>query len=181
MISDERLHDILIERQTDYKEKFPEGLYIRQYLEQYRIYLRVMGTTVERRQRSNEFFLGINTAIMAVLGYIEAKGETAHSGLIFSLVPFIGIVICRSWWQAMQSYRQLMKAKFRVVHHLEKKMPVALFEAEWEVLGKAKNKKLYYPLSLVEKDIPIIFILLYLIIFLANSPFPSLILPYIGG
>ncbi len=177
MISNEKIDQLLVGEQTEHKETYP-NLYIRHYLEQYRIYLRVLGNTAERRQQSNEFFLGINTAIMAILGYIETK-EVAHSTtLIFTIVPFIGIVICRSWWQAMQSYRQLAKAKFRVIHRMERKLPAALFETEWEILGRGKKPSEYYPLSLVEKNVPLIFILLYLVIFFANSPFVNVIAPY---
>jgi hypothetical protein len=135
---------------------------------------------VERRQKSNEFFLSINTAIIAVLGYIETKGAE-HSALIFSFVPFIGIVICHLWWQAVRSYRQLAQAKFKVIHRLERRLPVALFETEWEILGHGKNSKVYLPLSRVERNVPLIFILLYLVIFLANSPFMAFIGQYLTG
>jgi hypothetical protein len=124
---------------------------------------------VERRQKSNEFFLSINTAIIAVLGYIETKGAE-HSALIFSL-----------WWQAVRSYRQLAQAKFKVIHRLERRLPVALFETEWEILGHGKNSKVYLPLSRVERNVPLIFILLYLVIFLANSPFMAFIGQYLTG
>lgn len=177
MLTDKHVDQLLIDTQTDHKSQYPD-LYIRHYLEQYRVYLRAFTNMVDRRQKSNEFFLSINTAIMAVLGYIETQGAE-HSALIFSLVPFIGIVICHSWWQAVCSYRKLAQAKFRVIHRLERKLPAALFETEWEILGRGKDKKKYYPLSRVEKNVPLIFILLYLIIFFANSPFVKVLLPYV--
>ena len=179
MLTDKKIDELLIDTQTEHLSKYPD-LYIRHYLEQYRVYLRAFTTMVDRRQKSNEFFLSINTAIMAILGYIETQqSETVHSTLIFSLVPFIGIVICWSWGQAVRSYRQVAQAKYKVIHRLERRLPAALFETEWEILGRGKDSKRYYPLSRVEKNVPLIFILLYLIIFFANSPFMALVAPFL--
>ena len=178
MLTDQKIDEMLIDTQTDHLSKYPD-LYIRHYLEQYRVYLRAFTSMVERRQKSNEFFLSINTAIMAVLGYIETQAvPIVHSALIFSIVPFIGIVICYSWALAVRSYRQVAQAKYKVIHRLERRLPAALFETEWEILGRGKDPSRYYPLSRVEKNIPLIFILLYLVIFLANSPLLSLLQNY---
>ena len=178
MFSDDKIDTLLRETHTDHREKYPD-LYIEHYLEQYRIYIHVFNSTAERRQKSNEFFLGINTAIMAVLGYIETKG-LAESSVIFTVVPFIGIIICNSWRQMILSYRQLARAKFKVIHRLETKLPIALFETEWDLLGRGKDSKKYYPVSRVEKNVPLIFILLYLVIFFAYSPIATTIMPFLA-
>ena len=81
----------------------------------------------------------------------------------------------------MRSYRQVAQAKYKVIHRLERRLPAALFETEWEILGRGKDAKRYYPLSRVEKNVPLIFILLYLIIFFANSPFMSVVAPYFSA
>ena len=128
----------------------------------------------ERRLKSNEFFLGINTAMMGILGYLETKG-TIENSFIFTMVPFVGMAICYCWYQIILSYRQMNRAKFSVIHSTEKKLPLALFETEWEVLGKGKDIKKYRPLSSIEKFIPIIFTVLYFLIFLANFPWEDLL------
>lgn len=145
-----------------------------QYLEQYRIYLHVFNAIGDRRQKSNEFFLGLNTAIIGILGYIETKSIPLGESLIFLLVPFVGIAICICWYQFIESYRQLNRAKFKVIHRLEKKLPIALFESEWELLGKGQDTNKYRKLSSIEKKIPIIFILLYVTIFLVNIPWDAI-------
>ena len=86
------------------------------------------------------------------------------------MVPFVGIAICYCWHQIIHSYRQINRAKFSVLHSVEKKLPLALFETEWELLGKGKDRKKYKPLSDVEMIIPIIFSILYILIFLSNFP-----------
>ena len=53
---------------------------------------------------------------------------------------------------------------------LEKKLPAKLFDTEWQILGGGKDRSKYFPLSHAERFIPIIFIVLYIIIFIVNSP-----------
>ena len=162
----DEIDNLLYKRYTDHQENHADK-YIDHYLEQYRIYLHVFNTTSDRRIRFNEFFLGINTAIMGILGYLEAKG-TVEKPLIFIMAPFVGMAICYCRYKIIYSYRQLNRAKFNVIHSAEKKLPLSLFETEWEILGKGKDTKKYRPLSSIEKYIPIIFIVLYIIIFLSN-------------
>lgn len=141
------------------------GRFIDHYLEQYRIYLVSFNQLADRRHKSNEFFLGLNTAIMAILGYIETK-QVTHSLLVFTVVPLIGIGICVAWYQMIRSFKMLNRAKFKVIHDIERKLPSRLFETEWELLGKGKDRKKYYPLSSIEKTIPVIFIVLYVFVLL---------------
>ena len=112
--------------------------FIDHYLEQYRIYLHIFNSTHDRLSKSNDFFLGLNTAIIGALGYLESKGS-AHNSTIFLFAPFVGIAICYCWHQIINSYKQLNRVKFKVIHEVEKK-------------------------------IPIIFIILYIVIFLTGIP-----------
>jgi len=128
------------------------------YLEQYRMYLHIFNNTGERRNRSNEFFLGLNTAIIGIIGYLETKELTNQSSLIFLFAPFIGIAICYCWYQIIISYRNLTRAKFAVIHNVEEKLPLSLFKTEWELLGRGKDNKKYRRISSIEKNIPVVFI-----------------------
>ena len=164
----EAIDDLLVATYTEHKEKYADR-YIDHYLEQYRIYLHIFNSTCDRRQKSNECFLGLNTAIIGIMGYIEAK-EIPHASIIFTLVPFVGVAICYCWYRLISSFSQLNRAKFKVIHMLERKLPANLFDSEWELLGRGKDPAKYFPLSHIEKYIPVIFIILYIIIFLVNSP-----------
>ena len=164
----EAIDKLLYSRNTGHKDNHPDR-YIDHYLEQYRIYLHIFNCTSEHRLKFNEFFLGVNTAIMGILGYLESKG-TENGPIIFTMVPLVGIAICYCWYKIINSYKQLNRAKFSVIHAVEKKLPLSLFETEWEILGRGQDPKKYQPLSITEKYIPIIFTVLYLIIFLSNLP-----------
>ena len=140
------------------------------YLEQYRMYLHIFNNTGERRNRSNEFFLGLNTAIIGIIGYLETKELTNQSSLIFLFAPFIGIAICYCWYQIIISYRNLTRAKFAVIHNVEEKLPLSLFKTERELLGRGKDNKKYRRISSIEKNIPVVFIVLYIVIFMIKLP-----------
>jgi hypothetical protein len=152
--------------------------YIDHYLEQYRLYLLIFNSIGDRRQKSNEFFLGLNTAIIGILGYLETKNIAAESSAIILAAPFIGVAICFCWYQFIISYKKLNRAKFKVIHSIEKNLPLSLFETEWELLGRGQDPKKYRKLSSNEKNIPIIFIILYILIFIFSLPWdiPSMLL-----
>ncbi len=164
----DEIDNLLYKRYTDHEVNHADK-YIDHFLEQYRIYIHVSNSANERRWKANEFFLGINTAIMGILGYFEIKSPVEKS-LLFMMVPFVGMAICYCWYRIINSYSQLNRAKFAVIHSAEKKLPLALFQTEWELLGKGKDREKYLPLSSTEKLIPIIFSILYILIFLSNVP-----------
>ncbi len=161
-----KIDSLLFNRNND-KIKENRDSYVDYCLEQYRIYLHIFNSTNERRQKSNEFFLGLNAAIIGILGYVETK-SIPHANIVFMLIPFVGITIGYCWYKIIKSYRQMNKAKFQILHTLEQQLPVKLFETEWIVLGKGQDKKKYHPLSEIEKIIPITFILLYIAILVSS-------------
>ncbi len=168
---DKDIDNLLYSRATHNKDgEDKSDKYFDHYLEQYRIYLHIFNSTNDRSSKSNDFFLGLNTAIIGVLGYLETKTFQPGGSTIFLFAPFVGIAICYSWYQMISSFRQLNRAKFKMIHAVEKQLPISLFETEWEFLGKGKDKKKYYPLSLIERKIPVIFIILYIMIFLTKLP-----------
>jgi hypothetical protein len=165
----DKIDSLLYSRAHHYNDEKSDN-FIDHYLEQYRIYIHIFNSTSERRSRANEFFLGLNTAIIGVLGYLETKSSEVNTSVIFMFAPLVGIAICYCWYQIIVSYKQLHKAKFAVIHNIEEKLPIALFKTEWEFLGKGKDFTKYRKISSIEKNIPIIFIILYAVIFSVNIP-----------
>jgi hypothetical protein len=70
----------------------------------------------------------------------------------------------------VDSYKDLNKAKFAVIHELENQLPVALFRHEWSVCGHNRKKKdkpvedMYVPLTHLERWIPWMFAVLYVVL-----------------
>ncbi len=172
-MNNESLHELLFANTKKHNKKYVEK-HLDHYLEQYKIYVNIFNYTSERRQKSNEFFLGINAAIIGILGYIEIK-STFSSPIFFLFIPLLGIGVCYSWYQIIASYKQINRAKFRIVHALESHLPAALFETEWEILGRGKDVNKYAPLSNIERSIPLMFITMYVVIIATKLPWKVII------
>lgn len=128
-------------------------------LEQYKLYVNSAEKISDRRQKTNEFFLGLNTALLTALGFIYGKIE--NSDIVMILMLIAGISICYFWYRIIRSYKGLNGGKFDIIHLIEKKLPLSLYDAEWDILGRGEDKNKYWPFSHIEIKIPWIFIIIY--------------------
>ena len=141
--------------------------YIEHLLEQYKIYINSAEKISDRRQKSNEFFLTLNSALVVLLGFIGTKAKGMKIDYILLLASLSGVAICYLWYRIIYSYKCLNSGKFKVIHAVEKRLPLALYDTEWEALGRGESKKMYWPFSHIELFIPKIYIAIYLIIMLS--------------
>jgi len=143
------------------------------YLEIYKIYLEMADRISSRRQSANSFFLTINTAIVGFVGYVQLG--TKKSADYYFLVGIAGMVICYIWYRLIKSYKNINSGKFKVVHEIEKNLPMSPYDAEWEILGRGKNPKLYLPFTKIEMRVPWVFFGLHLCIFLYSIPWVKIL------
>jgi hypothetical protein len=134
------------------KEKYQAHL-----LEQYKLYVEMADRVSQRRLTTNSYFLSINTAVLAFIGYSSVKEKSAGLWLI----GVAGIVLSLLWFFIVTSYRDLNTAKFTIIHEVEKRLPLSLYAAEWNAMGRGKVSGLYRPLSHIERVVPWIFVVLY--------------------
>lgn len=151
------------------------------YLEQYKMYIEMTDRISNRRQSANSFFLTVNTAVVAIIGYVQLGEVAGKSQAFYWLVSIAGMLLCYSWYRLIRSYKDLNTGKFAVIHALEKKLPTAPYDAEWESLGGGKNPKLFLPFTEVEIIVPWIFLLIHLFVFLQNIPWNHLICYFFNG
>jgi hypothetical protein len=59
------------------------------------------------------------------------------------------------------SFRQLNDGKFAVILRLEKMLPAAIFDAEWEALKRGTERKQYRAFTVSERRLPQIFMIIY--------------------
>lgn len=137
-------------------------------IEQYKLYLETADRISDRRQTANSFFVTINTALVALVGYIHIGSETSKE--LYWLIALAGMALSYMWYRLIRSYRDLNTAKFKVVHEIEKKLPISPFDAEWEVVGRGENRKLYLPFTHIEVGIPWVFFILHGIAFMQSFP-----------
>lgn len=132
-------------------------------LEQYKQYVEMADRVSARRMLANSFFVGVHTTLTIAFTALLKEDMLTPNWLIAA--PFIALMLlCYVWERVVKSYRQLNSGKYKVVLVLEKELPVAPYDAEWTALGKGKDKKLYRPLTGVEKWVPRCFGILYIIL-----------------
>lgn len=141
---------------------YPENKKIEHTLEQYKMYVSSAEKVSDRRSNLNTFYLSLATTIAGVIGYLKTNSMENIEFLIIGL-SISGILICIYWVNLLENYRKLNSGKFKVIHEIEKELPLNLYEYEWEKLGRGNDPKLYKKLSNVEKVIPTIFGILFLL------------------
>jgi len=147
----------LIEK--DYGQSYLDHLFA-----QYQLYVENMEKISDRRQNANNYFITINTVLISFMGVLlQAKIFEAITW-IKSLVALVGIIICVVFWFLLRSYKQLNAGKFKVIHEIEQRLPIALYDYEWKILGEGKDGKLYFPFSHIEMIIPWVFGIVYVIL-----------------
>jgi len=131
-------------------------------LEIYKLYLDLSDKLSSRRQSVNSFFLTLNSFIIGLLGYGKiASSSTAATPEFFWIISLLGMVICVVWFKIIQAYKHIMRSKFIVIHHIEQQLPLATYEAEWQLLRENNG---YQPLTHFEMIVPWIFFVLNLAI-----------------
>ena len=138
--------------------------YSRDYFDQYKLYIESAEKGRDRRQNTNNYFITINTALISLIGLSFQLKGTQDNKIIQILLSLIGILICLIFWFLIRSYRQLNSGKFKVIHEIEEKLPLRLYQYEWEILGEGRDDKLYAPFSHIEQYIPVIFGVIYVVI-----------------
>ena len=137
-----------------YGKKFQEHI-----LEQYKIYVQTAENVSARRDSTNNYFVSINTVLFTISGYLSFKNQELWT----ILISVVGILISFVWYTIIQSYKNLNSGKFKVIHELENHLPAKLFDYEWRFLGRGATKK-YKKLTLIERNIPLIFGFLYIVV-----------------
>ncbi len=133
-----------------------DGNYAADRLDLYQMFVKSADTISGRRQTANSFFLALNTG---VLGFVELLAD-GTSDLTWA-VAAAGLVLCLIWHRLIRSYRDLNSAKFAVIHQIEQELPLALYDAEWEFLGRGENSARHLPFTVIERWVPLIFAVLH--------------------
>ncbi len=150
--------NLLRQSKDDYGPEFENHLF-----DQYKLYVEMADRVSARRMLANSFFVGVHTTLTIAFTVLLKEEMLKPASLIFA--PFIALMLlCYVWERVVNSYRQLNSGKYKVVHVLEQMLPVAPYDAEWKALGEGKDRKLYQPLTGVEKWVPRCFGLLYILL-----------------
>ena len=130
-------------------------------MEQYKLYVELADRVSQRRAVANSFFLLVNSAAVVILGSLGISLDEISSWLL--VFPTVILVcVCGAWFYIVKSYSQLNSGKWKVVGVMEERLPASpWWRAEWQALGEGNDRSLYWPLTHIEKWVPLVFILLY--------------------
>lgn len=125
--------ELLQVKPEDYGPKYSEHL-----MDQYKLYVEMADRVSERRSTANTFFLTANTLLVAIFGAIVGKDALSSNSIKiwFLLFAVSGLAFSVAWFCIVKSYRQLNSGKFKVIHDIEKNLPLSPYKAEWIALGK---------------------------------------------
>lgn len=132
-------------------------------LEQYKLYVEMTDRISQRRMNANTFFISVNTLLLTIVTILKST--------LFLEWIFVGIwggLLCLTWYLTLCNYRQLNSCKFTVILEIEKLLPISSFAYEWEFLRVKNEVKKYWPLSYIEKIVPILFCILYITLMIYN-------------
>ena len=150
-------------KEKDYGENYKQHL-----LEQYKLYVEMADKISSRRSKANTFFLSVNTLLVTAIGILTDLGSS-----FLTLNPFwvlvtslAGILFCWTWLSTINSYRQLNSGKFKIINTIERKLPLAMYKAEWAYLKPKNAIDRYKQLTVVELWVPKIFAIVYFVLML---------------
>ena len=127
-------------------------------LEQYKLYVEMMDKVSERRGNANSFFITLHTVVLGIIGINGFNVEK-----YWLLIVILGLILSYVWGYLLQSYKLLNTGKFEVIHEMEKELPMNMYAYEWEILDYGKNRAKYWPISHLERTIPIVFAMVYIV------------------
>lgn len=131
------------------REEFGEQ-YNTVVLEQWKTCVEMANSNTEKRTNSNNIFITINAAILAIISF-----SLDYKSIILSIV---GIAVCVVWVFSIESYKKLSSVKYHIVNEIEEQLPLKPFTYEWDTLNSEKK---YPGLTKIEKVLPWLFIILY--------------------
>ena len=149
-------------RQTpeSYGDSFKADLFA-----QYKLYVESAEKISERRVAANNYLLTVNAFLVTLYGLVAASRFNTFWTI---LVPVAGFLVALTWHRIITSYRDLNTVKFGVIHELEQQMPAALYDYEWHKAEEGRGKA-YHPLSHLERWVPIIFMVLYVLLAVVSA------------
>ena len=92
------------------------------------------------------------------------------------MITVAGVLVSAYWIKAIESYKTLNTAKFQVINEIERDLVIKPFTEEWRHLDPGGAGAKHRPFHQVEKIVPKIFMLVYLLQLASIIPWSRLII-----
>lgn len=147
--------------------------------EQYKLAVEMADRVSARRATANGFFATVSTALVAAIGLVRPTAQSLPAsssaqavavehvdkyGLIIAAAG--GLALSVVWFVMLLRYRDLNRAKFEVIHDLEKGLPSAPYTEEWKKLERESPKwwrPRFAELGRIERMVPFVFAVIYIV------------------
>ncbi|WAL74384.1 hypothetical protein OU787_24530 [Kitasatospora sp. YST-16] len=148
---------------ASYREE--ETVYRAAVLEQYKLCVEMADRVSARRNLANTFFLTLHSGLLVFLGtWLSQEHRRSVPAALVVVAALVLVGMCAAWWFTLRAYQQLNRGKFQVIGALEERLPARAFvAAEWRALGEGRDWRVYLPLGRVERWVPVLFALAYLL------------------
>ena len=131
-------------------------------LEQYKLYVEMADRISQRREQSNRFYVGLLTALVALLVVLtRLNPSNGIEAIVFLIDGLCGVLLSVIWFINIQSYRALNKVKFEIINNLEIQLPAQGYTKEWEMLDHSGGCLKYFQLTVVEQFVPAVVFTLF--------------------
>jgi hypothetical protein len=120
----------------------------------------------ERRQAVAQVYLGVNTALIAVVGFL-VKDIGISGSVLLPVTWFIfvaGIVACLTWIGVIDRYRKLIKWRYDQLMAMEHSMEGShqMYTKEYKFFSAKAGDEEPFGFSVKERSLPIILVVLYI-------------------
>ncbi len=122
-------------------------------LEQYKLYVQSAENVSARRVASNRYMLTLSAAIVALYGFQYANIDLGWTALG---IPLVGIAVSLVWFAIINSYANMNRVKFKIIHELEEHLPASIYKREWRLAEEGRGET-YQEVSRIEGLVPYLF------------------------
>ncbi|OJW50322.1 MAG: hypothetical protein BGO67_00125 [Alphaproteobacteria bacterium 41-28] len=146
----------------------------RALVEQYRIVTDSVNKLNDIRETSNNFWTGLNGALLGTIAYVKDMQSVGESPKIFFLATlvFLGIIMSFFWLMFLMNVKKSIEIRNDILIEIERFLPVKIFTYAIHIIGRKSGKG---SLSVKEMIAPILFLLGYVFFAIVLYLFPRIL------
>lgn len=121
----------------------------------------------ERRQQASQIYLTVNTAIFGIIALLIKDSGLHGWNLAIAALPLfsVGILVCMIWHRIISEFKRVIGWQYEQLREMEKhiKGSFKMHTKEWDEIYKITKSKNAFSFSSLEAQMPLIFIILYIV------------------
>lgn len=135
--------------------------------EEYKFFAESTQFLTEKRLNASQTYLTVNTAIFAVIGFVVKDSGLSVTWFSIGTLPLIlvAIIACTQWYRMINNYKALISWRYEQLMAMEDEMPDSykMYKKEWDDFYKPQASKKRFGFSVIEKNLPLLILILYVL------------------